>query len=50
MIILTATRAGHLIDRLFHQEMTNSSAQIRYETILKFQNFMEISIPFSYGD
>lgn len=37
MIILMGTRAAHLIDRLFQQEMTNSSAKIRYESILKFQ-------------
>lgn len=37
MIILTAARAGHLIDRLFRQEMQHPSARIRYEAILKFQ-------------
>ncbi|CAF1571479.1 unnamed protein product, partial [Adineta steineri] len=37
IVILTAAPAGHLVDALFHTEMENSSALIRYNAILKFQ-------------
>lgn len=37
MVILTAARAGHLIDRLIQKEMSNSSALIRYNSILRFR-------------
>jgi hypothetical protein len=36
-VILTAARAGHLIDTLIHREMENSSALIRYNSILRFE-------------
>jgi hypothetical protein len=38
-VILAAARAGHLVDALFHSEMENSSALIRYNAILKCQTF-----------
>jgi hypothetical protein len=37
MVILTAARAGHLVDKLIYREMENSSALIRYNAILKFE-------------
>ncbi len=37
LVILAAARAGHLVDKLFHTEMENSSALIRYNAILRFR-------------
>ncbi|CAF3405487.1 unnamed protein product [Rotaria sp. Silwood1] len=37
MVILTAARANHLVEKLIHTEMENSSVLIRYNAILKFQ-------------
>jgi hypothetical protein len=37
IVILTAARASHLIDKLIHTEMENSSSLIRYNSILKFE-------------
>ena len=38
ILILTATRAGHLIDRLVQQEMQSAVASTRYRAILRFRN------------
>jgi len=46
IVILTAARAGHLIDALFHTEMENSSALIRYNAILKFQRLWRFRYQF----
>jgi hypothetical protein len=46
IVILTAARAGHLIDALFHTEMENSSAIIRYNAILKFQTLWRFRYQF----
>jgi hypothetical protein len=37
VVILTAARAGHLVDTLIHTEMENSSGLIRYNAILRFE-------------
>jgi len=37
IVILTAARAGHLVDTLIHTEMGNSSGLIRYNSILRFE-------------
>lgn len=46
IVILTAARAGHLVDALFHKEMENSSALIRYNAILKFQSLWRFRYQF----
>jgi hypothetical protein len=46
IVILTAARAGHLIDALFHKEMENSSALVRYNSILKFQTLWRFRYQF----
>ena len=46
IVILTAARAGHLVDALFHTEMENSAALIRYNAILKFQRLWRFRYQF----
>ena len=46
IVILTAARAGQLVDALFHSEMENSSALIRYNAILKFQTLWRFRYQF----
>ncbi|UJR28934.1 hypothetical protein I4U23_010152 [Adineta vaga] len=46
IVILTAARAGQLVDALFHTEMENSSALIRYNAILKFQTLWRFRYQF----
>ncbi|CAF0992403.1 unnamed protein product [Rotaria sordida] len=46
IVILTAARANHLVDTLFHTEMENSSALIRYNAILKFQTLWRFRYQF----
>ena len=38
MLILTAARAGHLIDRVVQQDMQSTVALTRYRAIQKFRN------------
>ena len=45
-MILTAARASHLVDALFHREMEHSSALIRYNAILKFQTLWRFRYQF----
>ena len=37
MVILTGARASHLVDTLVNSEMTNASAAVRYNSILRFE-------------
>ena len=46
IVILAAARAGHLVDALFHTEMENSSALVRYNAILKFQTLWRFRYQF----
>lgn len=46
IVILTAARAGHLVDALFHSEMDNPSALIRYNAIIKFQTLWRFRYQF----
>ena len=46
IVILTAARASHLVDTLFHTEMENSSPLIRYNAILKFQTLWRFRYQF----
>jgi hypothetical protein len=46
IVILTAARAGQLVDALFHNEMENSSALVRYNAILKFQTLWRFRYQF----
>ena len=46
IVILAAARAGQLVDALFHTEMENSSALIRYNAIVKFQTLWRFRYQF----
>ncbi len=46
IVILTAARAGQLVDALFHTEMENPSSLIRYNAILKFQTLWRFRYQF----
>ncbi|CAF3810181.1 unnamed protein product, partial [Didymodactylos carnosus] len=46
IVILTAARAGHLVDKLFHNEMENASGIVRYNAILKFQTLWRFRYQF----
>ncbi|CAF0812442.1 unnamed protein product, partial [Didymodactylos carnosus] len=46
IVILTAARAGHLVDKLFHNEMENVSGTTRYNAILKFQTLWRFRYQF----
>ncbi|CAF1561919.1 unnamed protein product, partial [Adineta steineri] len=46
IVMLTAARADQLVDALFHTEMENSSALIRYNAILKFQTLWRFRYQF----
>ncbi|CAF1611482.1 unnamed protein product, partial [Didymodactylos carnosus] len=46
IVILAAARTDHVVDKLFHNEMYNASAIVRYNVILKFQTLWRFHYQF----